>query len=226
MRKRKSLTICPWPIGATVARYAVPGGQSFGGGIVDVIAGSITTTLEGVIQPNPVSGLVSEGCPLVEVSKSATRKSRVVYDDSIQLRARHIIPRKGGIAKQARSTGESDGIDVQRCDISPSKSVLHGGLLGGVAKDVLEPVWVKRPNDARQLEAKPRFLVVFVQDADLVADLGISKAGGRNEENGMRLQSGSRHIALSRAWAGVDNVEEDWDREVVDGSREWIRALV
>ena len=129
---------------------------------------------------------MGRGASQVEVSGSATGKSRVEDNDSVVPGVGPVVPREGSVTTQARwsNVGETDGIDVECAGGSPSESFLHGGLLrvlhGETGTDIwtgiVEPGWVVCPGDALQPEAETSSRIVSIQDTDLGRDLGISAA--------------------------------------------------
>lgn len=176
---------------AAISGVAISG-LSFSRGITNVIAISITSTLEGVVQPDPMSNLVSEGLSSVVGSFRTPGKSRVADDNPIVQGVRVVVCREGGVAEKAPGTigVETDGVDVESAGISLSKSFLHSELLGGLRGGVVKPVCVQCPNGVSQLEAKTNTGKGLVQNVHLFFDLIIS--GMDNGNKGKAGQEGGR----------------------------------
>ena len=159
-------------------------GLGFSRGIIDVIAISITFTLERVVQPSPVSNLMSEGLSLVVGSFRTPGKSRVADDNPIVQGVRVVVCREGGVTEKAPGTisVETNGVDVESVGISLSKSFLHSELLRGLRGGVVKPVCVQCPNGVSQLEAKTNTGKGLVQNVHLFFDLIISGMDNGNKE--------------------------------------------
>jgi len=156
--------------------------------IGDIITASIASTLEGVVESEPVSDLMSRGASHVEVSHGTTRKGRIEDDDSVVPGVGRVVARESSVTEETLpiTAGETDGVEVERAGISRSESVLHGGLLAGVWSGVVEPPRVRCPADVLQLEAETTPGIILIQDIDLCLDLGISVVDHWSQKNGIR----------------------------------------
>ena len=141
-----------------------------------------------MVEPEPVAYLVSRGTSKVEASHGTARKGRVGDNDSIILGVGFVVGREGSITEEtlAIAGSKTDGVEVECAGVSHSKSILHGGLLGSIWRGVVEPAGVQCPSDILQLEAKTSFVIVLVQDIDLILDLGIPGTDDLNKKNGTR----------------------------------------
>ena len=130
-----------------------------------------------MVEPDPVSDLMSRGASEVVRRKVTSRKGPVENNDTVILGIGRVVVREGGVAQKtlAIAGGETDGVEVERTGGSHSKGVLHGGLLGAVWSDPIEPGGILGPGCVHQLEAETSAGVVFVQNADLTGDLGVSE---------------------------------------------------
>jgi len=181
---------------------AASGGGNLSRGIGDKVTISIASTLEGVVEPNPMSDLVSRGASQVEVSPGTARKGRVANDDSVIIGVGRVVGREGGITEKtlAIAGSKTDGVEVECAGVSHSESVLHGSLLGSIWRGAAEPAGIQCPGDVLQPENKTSSVIVLIQDIDLSLDLGI------------------RNVTSRDATAGVDNVEVNRDLEDSSGS--------
>ena len=131
-----------------------------------------------MVEPDPVSDLMSRGAAEVVGSKVTSREGLVENNDTVILGIGREVGREGCVTEEtlAIAGGETDGVEVERAGGTHSEGVLHSGLFGTIRSDPVEPVGVQDPGGVHQLEAETSAGVVFVQDADLAGDLGISEA--------------------------------------------------
>jgi hypothetical protein len=186
------------PTGAGITRSgATIGGGSLRRGIGDRVTTG-ASTLEGVVEPDPVSDLMGRGASEVVGGKVTSRKGLVENNDTVILGTDRVVEREGGVTEEtlAISSSETDGVEVERAGGSHSVGVLHGGLFGAVWSDPVEPVGVHDPSGVHQLEVETGAEVVFVQNADLPGDLAIFE------------------VTSIGGLVGVDNVNVDRDREI------------
>jgi hypothetical protein len=89
-----------------------------------------------------MSDLVNQDPPQVEANLGTSRKSLVVKNNPVVPGVTAVGPREGRITKEILGIMifETDSVDVERAWVSPSKLVLHGGLLGVSLGHIVEPV--------------------------------------------------------------------------------------
>ena len=152
--------------------------------IIDVVTWGDASVHEGVVEPDPVSALVSRGASQVVGNKGTARESRVQKNDSIILGVGLVVVREGSVTEEARGIngGETNAVEVEGGSVSHTEGFLHLVLLGGFWTGIVEPVSVQGSGDARQLETEASSGVVLVQDINLSQDLGISGTCDRSDE--------------------------------------------
>ena len=128
-----------------------------------------------MVEPNPVTDLVSRGASQVELGHGTAGERRIEDDNSVILGVGRVVGGEGSITKEtlALAGGETDGVEVECAGGSYSERGLHGGLLGCFWTDTVEPVRSQRPGGVHQLEVKPSSNIVPIQDVDLFLDLGV-----------------------------------------------------
>lgn len=109
---------------------------SFSWCVVNLIT-TVATTLEGMVETEPMSGLVRERCTEVELLGDSTREGGVHDHDSVVHGSILVLVWERGIAQG--TILEVDGVDVEGGFISYSKSVLHISLLLGLEVYIGEP---------------------------------------------------------------------------------------
>src|SRR6266508_1789617 len=158
-------------------------------GVAHLVVRRGATALEGVVQPEPVAGLVGRGLAEVVVGVVATRDRAVVHPDAVDARVVRVVPRERGDAE----VGEVDQPDVQRV-----RPALAGLRAVGRALAVLVPLVVVPAVGAGQREGEAgvgglrRLLagVGLVQHRDLVGDLLVGDVAG--------AVGGSHHVHVDR----------------------------
>jgi hypothetical protein len=140
-----------------------------------------------VVEPEPVSDLVSRSASQVEVGHRAARKGRVENNDSVIQGVGWVVGGESSVTEETFTIagGETDAVEVECARSSCPKSILHGGLLGGFWSDIVKPPGVQCPGDILQLEVETTSIIVVIQDIDLRLDLGISVADDRNQKIGI-----------------------------------------
>ena len=106
----------------------------FGWGIRNVVTFAFTSTLERVVESNPVAGLVSRSATQICRSFSTSGESRVTNDDAIVL---GVIPVAGGESGVSKETIrgfiiEGNGEDVENAGTAPPELFFHRFLFRGV----------------------------------------------------------------------------------------------
>jgi hypothetical protein len=140
-----------------------------------------------MVEPEPVSDLVSRNASQVEVFLGTAGKGRVENNDSVIQGVEHGAIRESSVTVEAFTSAraEADAVDVERARISRSKPSLHVGLLGGSLRGLFKPLRFQCPGNIHQLEVETGSRIVVVQDIDLRMDLVISVVDARNQKTGI-----------------------------------------
>jgi hypothetical protein len=183
--------------GAGIAsNRAARGGDSLIRSVIDVVTWGAASTHEGMVEPDPVSALVSRGASQVVGDKGTAREGRVQKNDTIIRGVARVVGREGSVTEETRGINDSEtnAVEVERRGSSYMESFLHRVLFGGFWTGIVEPVGVQGPGGARQLESEASSGVVLVQDIDLSLDLGISETCDRNDERDRRIDQATYGI--------------------------------
>ena len=129
-----------------------------------------------MVEPDPVSDLVSRGTSQVVVDHGTSREGRVENHDTVVHGVGLVVGREGSVTEKtlAFAGSETDGVEVERVGATLSESGLHAGLLGGIRSGAVEPVGIQGPGSVGQFESKTSVAVVLIQNIDLTLNLGIA----------------------------------------------------
>src|SRR5689334_5757896 len=203
------------PAGRATARRA-----ALRRGVTDRVVRARAATLERVVEPEPVPGLVRRRLAQVEVRRRTTRQRAVLHPDPVDARVRRVVPRE----RRDPEVAEVDQPDVQRV-----LAALAGLRPVRRTRAVPVPGVVVVPVGPGQREREPgvRGLAglstgeVLVQLRDLLVDLGrgditgtrarphhvdVHRHRGRRQLAGLRCQP-TRLLGLQqRGGLGLDRL--------------------
>jgi len=110
--------------GASIsASWTTTGRATLSRSIIDSVALSVATTLEGMVKTNPMANFVGHGLAEVIRGGSSTGEGGIQNDDSVNLGAPAIFGGEGSITKETIS--EFDGPNVKSHGIAGASRFLH-----------------------------------------------------------------------------------------------------
>ena len=176
LQRSESLPTIKAPAGAGITIFGASRGfGSLSRGIADVVAiFTVAPALEGVVQSDPMSDLMGQETSFVVIILRTTGEGCEAEHDSIFLGpfVSFVAPGEGRVTEIFLQV---KGVDIEGTNISPSKLLLHFGLLFRIRLHIVEPVRVQRPSGIVQLESETSLSEIVIQDIDLVLKLVISE---------------------------------------------------
>jgi hypothetical protein len=169
--------------------------------VIDHITGTRASTLEHVIETQPMSDFVSQRLSLIIVCQASSRQTGIKDHNTIIFRVTGIVGWEGGIAKKSLAgTGfETDGVDVEGGCVAFAELALHFGLSVDIGADTGEPCGIAGAGGLLESEGDTARAVVIVHSINAGLDLAIGNV------------SSGEIIALG------DNVPDDIDRTRTGG---------
>lgn len=149
--------------------------SALSGSVADHIAFSRASTLEDVIETQPMSNFVRQSLSLVIVLQTSSGQARVEDNNTIVFRVSGIVGWESGIAEKTLSiTGlEADGVDVEGGCVTFAERALHFGLGSSLGTDTAEPAGVAGAGGLGQTEGDTRRAIVFVHSVNVGLDFAI-----------------------------------------------------
>jgi len=143
------------------------------GGVGNRVTRAAATTLESMVETEPVTNLVSQSLAEVVRGRSTAGDAGEEDDNTIVLGLRGVGRGESSISQKTSSGArdETDGVDVEVLGCALAVGVLHGGLDGGGRANGVEPVGVGHPVGGGEGEAEARPSIGGVEDADRVGEL-------------------------------------------------------
>jgi len=119
--------------GIGVGGGTTKGRRSLKGSTMGTATNSAASTLEGVVESDPVSDLVSQRASLVERSVGTSGEGGVEENDAVKIGVCLVLVREGGVTENTVSVSNyiANSVNIECEGVSHSKRGLHIGLLGG-----------------------------------------------------------------------------------------------
>jgi len=134
----------------------------------------IASTLESVVESNPVADLVCRGTTQIVRGSGTTGKSRVKKNDAVLLWSALVTIRECRVAEDICAI-ERDTVEVESLGTAAAELFLHFRLFGATLGNLPEPLGVRSPGGVDEFETETSSVEVPIQDRNLVPDLLISE---------------------------------------------------